>query len=427
MKKLTATIVLLISSMCISAQCPFKYGATEEDSLECLQQLTNFHMFYKSKEYTDAYKAWQYCINNCPCSWDGLYLRGNSLLSKLIKDENDPMRKERLIDSLLYTWDISKVNFPDKYSKIYLAQKTNIIYNFRREKITSTEELSQLLEMYINAIELGKKKIQSYTWEQYIEIAEEMTKATNEDKYAKEAYLRAVEYNFLDESSLDLLIKKRQITPDQQIKPCPNVATVRDAEGNVYNTLQIGKQCWMKENMRATCDKNGNSIASGTVSSSFTTPYRYYPNNDKSNVNEFGYLYNWEAAMKVCPSGWHLPSYPEWMELVDYLGSQNQYVCGKGKENINKALASTKGWGSCTEECATGYFKLSNNATGFSAMPAGTYNNEYRWFGTVCAFWGSTIERGDYYYFIIGNKRADWDHAYSDNKVEGLSVRCVKD
>lgn len=183
----------------------------------------------------------------------------------------------------------------------------------------------------------------------------------------------------------------------------------------------------MKENMRATCDKNGNSIASGTVSSSFTTPYRYYPNNDKSNVNEFGYLYNWEAAMKVCPSGWHLPSYLEWMELVDYLGSQNQYVCGKGKENINKALASTKGWGSCTEKCATGYFKLSNNATGFSALPAGSYNDEYKWFGTVCAFWGSTIEKGDYYYFIIGNKRSDWEHGYSDNKAEGLSVRCVKD
>ena len=131
--------------------------------------------------------------------------------------------------------------------------------------------------------------------------------------------------------------------------------------------------------------------------------------------------------MKVCPSGWHLPAYSEWMELVNYVGSQNQYLCGGEKVNINKALAATTNWKSCTDECATGNAQESNNATGFSALPAGSYYNGYNFFGTVCFFWGSTIENNDYYYFAIGNRRADWSDAYVDDKGNGLSVRCVKD
>lgn len=211
----------------------------------------------------------------------------------------------------------------------------------------------------------------------------------------------------------------------QQLKePCPS--TITDYDGNIYNTIQIGTQCWMKENLRTTQDENGNQIALGTSANS-SALYRYYPNNDKNNVNEFGYLYNWEAAMKVCPSGWHLPTYSEWMELVNYVGNQSQYVCGEVKENINKALASTTTWEYSSKECATGNSQISNNATGFSALPAGAYYNGYRFFGTACFFWGSTIENTDYYYFAIGNGRADWSHAYIDDKENGLSVRCMKD
>ena len=73
---------------------------------------------------------------------------------------------------------------------------------------------------------------------------------------------------------------------------------VADHDGNVYNTVQIGQQCWMKENLRTTSYADGTSIDLGT-SNSTVTAYRYYPNNDSSYVSNYGYLYNWKAV-KFC-------------------------------------------------------------------------------------------------------------------------------
>ena len=69
MKKLLIAALLLFSGSLLFAQnnnCPFKYGANEEDSLKSLEQITNFNMFYKSKNYTDAYEAWRYLVANAP-------------------------------------------------------------------------------------------------------------------------------------------------------------------------------------------------------------------------------------------------------------------------------------------------------------------------------------------------------------------------
>ena len=110
---------------------------------------------------------------------------------------------------------------------------------------------------------------------------------------------------------------------------CPGIPTVTDYDGNVYQTVQIGLQCWMAENLRTTHFADGTFIPMGVVGdeSNFTY-YRYYPNGDSTIVNVYGYHYNWKTAMHgagssnsnpsnqqgVCPSGWHLPSRAEWQE-----------------------------------------------------------------------------------------------------------------
>ncbi|MBR4535035.1 MAG: hypothetical protein IKO62_00075 [Bacteroidales bacterium] len=113
---------------------------------------------------------------------------------------------------------------------------------------------------------------------------------------------------------------------------CPS--TVTDYDGNIYYTVQIGSQCWMKQNLRTTHYANGASIALGS-STSTTTAYRYYPNNNSSNVSTYGYLYNWPAVMHgasssssnpsgvqcICPNGWHVPSDAEWVQLTNYVRS----------------------------------------------------------------------------------------------------------
>ena len=219
---------------------------------------------------------------------------------------------------------------------------------------------------------------------------------------------------------------------------CPGVPTVTDVDGNVYNTVQIGDQCWMRENLKTTKYANGTNIPLGTETSS-TTAYRYHPDDNSANVSDYGYLYNWAAVMNgsasseanpsgvqgICPTGWHVPSDAEWTELTTYVKSQSQYVCGGDEDNIAKALASEEGWYNDTENCTVGNNPIANNATGFSARPAGNYDDYYN-FGSAADFWSATQNDSNYayclrlYYFYA---TVSWT---IDDKNVGYSVRCVR-
>jgi uncharacterized protein (TIGR02145 family) len=220
---------------------------------------------------------------------------------------------------------------------------------------------------------------------------------------------------------------------------CTGTPTVTDVDGNTYKTVQIGDQCWMRENLRTTKYSDGTAIALGS-SRSYSTAYRYCPNDDAANVPTYGYLYNWKAVMRnsssssanpsgvqgVCPAGWHVPSDAEWKQLTDYVSSQSQYQCGGSRSNIAKALASTAGWSSDPESCAVGNDRSGNNATGFSALPAGNYLGSYYSFGYNAGFWSST-EIGNnaayyrcLYYYAAGVGSIDIGKSY------GYSVRCLR-
>lgn len=222
-------------------------------------------------------------------------------------------------------------------------------------------------------------------------------------------------------------------------QPCYGTPTLTDIDGNVYNTVQIGTQCWMKENLRVTQYATGFTIPLGT-SRSITKSYRYYPDNDSSNVPTYGYLYNWNAVVDglgsssanpsgiqgICPTGWHVPSDAEWTQLTDYVSSQNQYVCGSDSTLIAKALASQIGWDNSSGS-ELGDMPSNNNATGFSAMPAGEYNGFYFGFSRYAFFWTAT----QYDYFLAYYRNLYYLRPrvkrYEDHKDYGFSVRCVRD
>ncbi|MBQ9436174.1 MAG: fibrobacter succinogenes major paralogous domain-containing protein [Bacteroidales bacterium] len=223
-------------------------------------------------------------------------------------------------------------------------------------------------------------------------------------------------------------------------RPCTVAPTVTDIEGNIYNTVQIGAQCWMKENLRTTKYADGTPIDQGN-STSTTVGYWYYPNNSSSNKATYGLLYNWKAVMRnlssssanpsgvqgICPTGWHVPSDAEWTQLTDYVGSQSHYQCKDNSSNIAKALASATGWNSSTSTCAVGNVQSENNTTGFSAVPAGGYFGSYSGFGDYALFWsatenGSHDAYGRYLYYNNANV-----HRFNDTKYDGFSVRCLRD
>ena len=224
-------------------------------------------------------------------------------------------------------------------------------------------------------------------------------------------------------------------------QPCSGTPTVTDVDNNVYNTVQIGQQCWMKENLRTTRYANGTSIPLGGGTYGTTTAYRYYPNNNSSNVSTYGYLYNWTAVMGnssssstnpsgvqgICPTGWHVPSDEEWTQLTDYVSSQSQYLCGNDTTYIAKALAATTGWNTSTDTCAVGNDQSSNNATGFSALPAGQYSGDYSNFNNKAYFWSSTESDIWPWHYSLSSYSTNMNRNNDYYTLRSFSVRCLRD
>ena len=87
MKKLFfVSLLCFMTSLVFSQGCSFKYGATEEDSLRCLEEINSFRIFFNNKQYADALTSWDYVINNCPCAWDGIYTNAQTMFDNRIKD-----------------------------------------------------------------------------------------------------------------------------------------------------------------------------------------------------------------------------------------------------------------------------------------------------------------------------------------------------
>lgn len=230
-------------------------------------------------------------------------------------------------------------------------------------------------------------------------------------------------------------------------KPCPDAPTVTDIDGNTYTTVQIGCQCWMRENLRTTRYADGTSVPIDTTKYSDYEPYRYFPNHDKRNVAAYGYLYNWSAVMGkespsdanpssvqgICPDGWHLPSIPEFNDLESHVSSIDRYVCDNEGSHIGKALADTSSWDEYSSkephlQHSPGHDRASNNATGFSALPAGdVIGGPENYFHQSAYFWTSS----EFSSFQAPYRYVDHDMPvfginYDSHKRTGRSVRCVK-
>ena len=129
-----------------------------------------------------------------------------------------------------------------------------------------------------------------------------------------------------------------------------------DYDGNVYQTVQIGNQLWMRENLKTTRYADGTALINGTgagdLSLDYTTRYYFAYNDNESYVATYGRLYTWAAAMNgatgsetdtgevqgVCPDGWHMPGDDEWKELEMYLGMTEREAYTTEWRGINEGL-----------------------------------------------------------------------------------------
>jgi uncharacterized protein (TIGR02145 family) len=183
---------------------------------------------------------------------------------------------------------------------------------------------------------------------------------------------------------------------------------IDNRDGQKYNTVTIGKQTWMAQNLNYATERGS-----------------WCYDNNGSNCNQYGRLYNWNTAMGgkatsnnnpsgvqgVCPNMWHLPSVAEWRVLVDYSVG--------GYSTAGKALKAASGWNSGGN---------GTNTYGFSAIPGGYYRSGGFFNAGYHAHWWTTTQSigVDAYY----RGMYDYDtkvYESGDGKGNGFSVRCVKD
>ncbi|MBN2001545.1 fibrobacter succinogenes major paralogous domain-containing protein [candidate division KSB1 bacterium] len=213
-----------------------------------------------------------------------------------------------------------------------------------------------------------------------------------------------------------------------ELNDCP--CTVIDIDGNVYQTVKIGDQCWMAENLKVTHYSNGDSIPNVINDSEWsnlsTGAYCNY-NNDENNVTSYGRLYNWFAvddSRNIAPAGWHVPSDAEWKELEMYLGMSQSDADGSYYRGTDEG-------GKLKETGTTHWISPNTGATnesGFSALPGGYRGDDgsYSYIGCFEYFWfiSETNSTEAWYRELLYN----YSEIYRGMvyKVDGYSIRCVK-
>lgn len=215
--------------------------------------------------------------------------------------------------------------------------------------------------------------------------------------------------------------------------------TVSDTDGNVYNTIAIGTQLWMKENLKTTKYRDGSSIPNVTDANTWmgltTGAYCNY-SNTSSNGNIWGRLYNWYAvsdARELCPTGWHVASDYDWTILQNYLTVNGYNYDGSttGGNKIAKALSSTTNWVASTATGAPGNtdYPLVRNSSGFTALPNGYRNTGgfYSSLGVSAYFWTSTLyNSGSSFRYAMDYNNPILSRNFFSN-VYGAAVRCICD
>lgn len=171
---------------------------------------------------------------------------------------------------------------------------------------------------------------------------------------------------------------------------CPN--SVVDIDGNSYSVIQIGNQCWFKENLKVTKYQNGDPMISGVQGAAiFATTSGTYINGQP----EYGLYYNWYAvadSRNICPSGYHPSTDDDWKDLETFLGMSYGDLIGTGLRGTVQG-----GWLKSTSNLWIGNNVGANDSLGFTALPSSYYRTgppQFEEVGESAYFWTSSQASG---------------------------------
>jgi len=212
------------------------------------------------------------------------------------------------------------------------------------------------------------------------------------------------------------------------------IGPLTDIDGNVYQTIKIGDQWWMAENLKVTHYRNGDAIPNVTDATEWsnlaTGAYCEYDNNS-ANVDTYGRLYNWYAVndnRNIAPEGWHVPTDEEWKELEMTLGMSQAEADDsgwRGSDQGSQLAGNADLWADGALENNTAF-----GSSGFAALPGGCRLYYYGYFynlGHYAYFWSST----EYYSNIAWSRILFYSNANVYRSVSyrqyAFSVRLVRD
>ncbi len=249
---------------------------------------------------------------------------------------------------------------------------------------------------------------------------------------------------------------------------------LEDVEGNIYKTVQIGKQCWMAENMRTKTMPDGRKMeALSTIVPNFVTDTRYYYERTDTIVGHV-VLYPWGTAndissggqtnqdaiiQGICPDGWHVPTYKQFADMcnvIDPEWNRGAMSTASGAYTLpsNNKLAIKLGDPSCrwisygenyanletatfsTVENTLGYNWGNHiedpdaNSSGFTATVSGYWRNGSYWYNGCLVLWtacGSSPTGYGRVVKIASDNTGIYHQGWSQTAREGYAVRCVKD
>ncbi|MCQ2336143.1 MAG: hypothetical protein MJ010_03055 [Paludibacteraceae bacterium] len=220
------------------------------------------------------------------------------------------------------------------------------------------------------------------------------------------------------------------------VTPAPTRPACQSALDADANWVQIGEQYWLKENTKCIeYDTESEAFEAGITTISTSSSSVYTPYYTASTKEEYGYYYNWAAAVGVkngqtqteaftgnrqgiCPNGSHIPTVDEWNALKTFIETTD----GKGKNMAGKHLKSnTPDWKGTKEHLDT---------YGFAALPTGyAIGSGVLSVGSSASFWTATPSKAngsDAYDRYLGGSYDDLDD-YAISKSGGRSVRCLRD
>jgi uncharacterized protein (TIGR02145 family) len=227
------------------------------------------------------------------------------------------------------------------------------------------------------------------------------------------------------------------------IKMITSAGTVTDVDGNEYQSVKIGNQVWMAENLRVTKYSDSSVIIFDTSTVTWNNDgadipkYCYYNNTTNADsIKKYGALYNWyivspENPKKIAPAGWHVPTLAEW-DTLQYHLIANGYNWDNTKidNKIAKSLAAKTDWLTHSTIGTIGCNLTINNSTGFSALPGGCrdYGGGFGNYGSDGNWWSATESSSAY--ASSRNLVNEVDCLYRSIayfKWWGFSIRLVRD